>query len=146
MSAEQGDIDTPQSEEKIRLLYVEYGESLLAADADRYGAMWTDDAIRMPPDETDIAGRVAILNGVREALEEIKYLSFNVEVLEIVVSGQQAFGRGTFTSSVAKHSDHSKVIHRGGKFLSVFLRGTDGLWRFHRDSFHRDSFHIDEGV
>ena len=138
MSTEHSDIDTPEFEEEIRLLYEEYGESLLAADADRYGAMWTEDGIRMPPDKPDIAGRVAIRNGVREALSEVKYLSYNIEVLEIVVSGQQAFGRGTFTSSVVKHSDHSEVIHRRGKFLSVFLRSADGLWRFYRDSFHVD--------
>ena len=138
MSTEAGDIDIHQSEEEIRLLYIEYGESLLASDADRYGAMWTEDGIRMPPNQPDITGRIAILNGVRKALAEVKYLSFNVEVLEIMVSSQQAFGRGTFSNSVAKQSDHSEVVHRRGRFLSVFLRGADGLWRFHRDSFHID--------
>jgi ketosteroid isomerase-like protein len=139
MNTEHGDIDTPQFEEGIRLLYEEYGESLIAADADRYGAMWTEDGIRMPPDKPNITGRVAIQNGVRKALAEVKYLSFKVEVLEIVVSGQQAFGRGTFANSVVKHFDHSEVIHRKGKFLSVFLRSADDSWRFHRDSFHIDA-------
>jgi ketosteroid isomerase-like protein len=141
MSTEHSDINTSDIEEEIRLLYKEYGESLLAADADRYGAMWNEDGIRMPPDKPNISGSVAIRNGVREALAEVKYLSYNIEVLEIVVSGQQAFGRGTFSSSVVKYSDSSEVIHRTGKFLSVFLRNSDGLWRF-----HRDSFHVDEGA
>ena len=133
MSADRDDANTRQAEEAIRLLYKEYGDCLLAGDADRYAAMWTEDGIRIPTDQPNVVGRDAILDGSRAILAKVKYLSFNIEVQEIMVSGQQAFGCGTFTNSVAGHSDQSEVIKRRGKFLSIFLRGADGLWKFHRD-------------
>ncbi len=102
-------------------------------DWDAWIDVFTEDAVRMPPNITIIEGREAI-RARAEASQP--FTSFTVTPLEIDGLGDLAFARGTFTSTRAP--EDADPITESGKFIQILRKQPDGSWRIFRDIWNSD--------
>lgn len=107
----------------IRDIWSQYTSARVAGDAETWLGLWDKEGIRMAPgapaaDYATFAPRMA--EGFANSPN-----SMVIDPEEIVVAGDWAYSRGTFTVNDAVE----------GKFLTIFRRQDDGSWGIYRDSF-----------
>ncbi|MCK5208631.1 MAG: DUF4440 domain-containing protein [Cyclobacteriaceae bacterium] len=116
----------------INELYAQYCIQANAGDLDNFLSLWEDDAIRMDPDKPSIIGKENIRNFFVPSFE-----LFNVKVavygdIEIQISGDMAFSRGTYKLSLTP-KEGGPTTHIDGKWLDINKRQTDGSWKIYID-------------
>jgi ketosteroid isomerase-like protein len=108
----------------------EWDAALNAKDIDGIVALYTDDARMMAPNMpagTGSDGVRAAFTGMIEAGLSVKLTS-----VDAVVSGDVGYNVGTYVLSAG---DEQADI---GKFLEVWERGADGVWRISNDIYNSD--------
>lgn len=101
----------------------------LAGNVDSLMALRTDDFIAMLPDMPAIEGKEAVrevLSGMFGQMEEFEH---NTISEEIVVLGDWAFHRGTYSDRVTLKSGGETMAYKG-KFLWILQRQDDGSWKY----------------
>ena len=116
-------------------IYGEYEVSVLAGDADRWVAQWTEDGVAMWPDLPAIGGTSAMLEALRGDFEVLSYTEFEISTEEVEVAGDWAYARGTFVATF-EMKEGGEPIPYDGKFLTIFKRQSDGSWKIHRDVYN----------
>ncbi len=133
-----------QSEEKdisqVRKILEEGGvkfvEAINKGDAAAAAALYTDDAILMPPNSEMIKGKSAIQEFWNTSIQMgIKNVS--TTVVDIQVSGDLAYRIGKYTLTV-QPQDHPAVTD-SGKFLDIWKRQADGSWKIQVDTWNNDT-------
>lgn len=119
--------DTAEDEAAILEIWSTYSAARVAGDAESWLGLWDEDGIRMPPGvpAVDFA---TFAPGTPERFANPP-ASMEIKPEEIVVTGDWAYSRGTFTVNDAVE----------GKFLTIFRRQDDGTWRIYRDAFNMNS-------
>jgi len=102
-------------------------------DWDALIEVFTEDAVRMPPNTTILEGREAI-RASTEASQP--FTSLTLTTLEIDGLGDLAFARGTFTYTPAP--EDADPIKDSGKFIQILRKQPDGSWRIFRDIWNSD--------
>ncbi len=105
----------------------------LRGDAAGAAAIFTDDAILLPPNSFPIVGRAAI-QAAYTGLRSIRDVQVIPEELEVL--GDVAIARGHYVTTHGAPGQPA-VVDRA-KFIDVWKRGADGVWRKHRDMFSSD--------
>jgi ketosteroid isomerase-like protein len=96
-------------------------------------ALYTEDAIELPPNHAAIQGKAAI----QAWLQAFPPLSdFHAESLEIVGQEDLAFDRGTYSMTVTPAG--APPIKDHGKYLTLWRKQTNGSWKVVRDVFNSD--------
>lgn len=97
-------------------------------DAAAMAALYTEDAMILGAGQPPITGRAAIEKGFEQALPVLREPRFTTE--EVETSGPLAYERGHYERTlVAPGAD---PIHDRGKYMIVWKRSGDGVWRLHR--------------
>lgn len=122
--------------EQIEAIEARIMAGFAAGDADAIATQYTEDALLLPQDSPPIAGREAIAESYRAALEEFA-MRLRTRVEEVEVAGGWAWLRGRFEHTSTRKADGTVTEYRG-KYLAVARRDPDGVWRFHRDAFSLD--------
>lgn len=122
-------------EAAVEAIFQEYGDSLEAGDAERWGALWTEDGVQMPPGAPANEGKETILTGLRGALQIFSFSDMQINVEEVQNAGDWAYARGVYTVTYLPN-DGSDAIFIDGKFMSIFQKQDDGTWKLHRDIFN----------
>jgi len=120
----------------IEALMAKYVSGYESKDVENFVNVFTEDAMRMPPNGSTIVGR----EGIRAYYDEwFKKESLDVSVTpsEIHVWGDSAVAWGTYEATVTSTTDGTSKEDRG-KWVNVFKRGADGSWRFHRNIWNSD--------
>lgn len=113
----------------------------LASDVDAIVSQWTENFVLLPPIGPIVRGRaanLAMLNEHRQQLEKFEPVAYDVDIEEIVVSGEYAFAWGQFRT-VARPRGGGADIASSGKLLRVYQRQRDGRWLMHRTMSTMDS-------
>ena len=120
--------------EALATLERQIAAAFAAGDADQVAALYTEDAVLMPPMRASIVGRQAIAAHYRPLLERFQ-VEIEQRIEETVVAGDWAFQRGTL---VQKVSAGGRPAGPGAtaKYLLVARREADGVWRVARDVFN----------
>ena len=110
---------------------VEEGNRKLGAAAGRQdysgmAALYTDDAKVLPPDAPVVTGRNAIEEFWRSAATALGLTAIALKTLDLEIRGDTAYEVGE--ADLTLNSGQAQV-----KYLVVWLRGSDGQWRLHRD-------------
>lgn len=119
-----------QADRAIEAQYARFSEGYRRADPDAVAQLYTEDAFYLLPDQEMLRGRAA----VRE--EFARFLSpfvargdsgpeIRFEVVEREVRGDLAYDVGYYGMGASA---------RTGKFLVVWKREPDGVWRIHADA------------
>lgn len=122
----------------IDAAFQEYGDSLVAKDADRWGTLWTEDGLQMPPGEPLIDGRAALVSSVNAMFDFMTVTDMEVNTQEIQVAGDWAYARGNYTLTY-EMNDGSDAGVIDGKYLTIFQKQTDGSWKMYRDIYNSNT-------
>jgi len=106
-------------------------------DVNGFAAMFTEDAVMMPPNHPAVIGKESIQSWFQDFVDK-----FTVELKasseEINVSGDWAIVRLSFTSMASPLAGGEAVPDKG-KGIHIYKRQPDGSWKIHRDIWNSDN-------
>lgn len=117
--------------------YQRFAAAYATLDADRVAAIYTEDALMLPPGGDILKGRAAIREQYADGFDEdrkrrhTRRITF--ELVDRIVSGDVRNDYGYYTIIGRSPSGHESE-HRG-KFAKVWQRGRDGVWRIRSHSY-----------
>ena len=115
-------------EQAIRELETEAREAVAERDLERYVGFYAEDAALFWPGVPMVTGKAAIREFMKALLVAPQFsLRFDTARVEVSRDGQLAFSYGTNTVSFTGPS--GSVLHDKGKYVSVYRREPDGLWK-----------------
>jgi uncharacterized protein (TIGR02246 family) len=103
-------------------------------DSTAVAALYTEDAMLLPPNAPMVKGRAAI----RHFLGQFpKITSFKAPLVEIAGSGNLAYTRGTYEVTLMPPGAKTPVKD-SGKFIEIRQKEPDGSWLIQRDFWNSD--------
>lgn len=123
-------------QEQIRQIDERIMAAFAAGDADGVAAQYTEDAHLIPPDMPTIEGRAAIAEHYRAVLGDYT-VQLQAQADEVEIAGDWAWLRGRFEHRTESRTG-GESLSGTGRYLAVARRGSDGVWRFHRDAIVND--------
>jgi uncharacterized protein (TIGR02246 family) len=117
--------------------YQRFSAAYASLDAQRVGQVYTADAFSLPPGGDIIRGRAAIMELYEDAFREARARGhtrrITFEFVDRTAAGDMRNDIGYYTIVTTDRDGHSRS-HRG-KFLKVWRRDADGVWRIRSDSY-----------
>jgi len=129
-------VDTEADVAAIKSSTEEYDATLKAGDLDSWMSLYTDDAVRMPPNMPALVGKDAIRNFYQPILEQY-VIDINETCEEVIVCGDWAFIRGTYTYTMTPKVGGDPSLD-SGKWIALHKRQSDGSWNIYRNIFNSD--------
>ena len=112
----------------IRQVADNYVKAVTIGDAKAIAALYTDDAVEMPPNQPMIKGRAAIEDYYTKLFSSgVRMSNFTLDHLETSASGDRGYDVGTYQQSMAQPSA-AKPTSDSGKYV-VILKRTGGAWK-----------------
>jgi len=96
-------------------------------------ALYTEDAIRLPPNQAAVQGKAAI-QAWMAAIPP--FSNFQAQSLEIQGQGDWAFDRGTYSMTVTRAGE--APIDDRGKYLIIWRKQADASWKILRSMYSSD--------
>ncbi len=124
----------PEVDRLARAFEAAYARGDMAAAA----AFYTEDALIMPPDREAARGRPAIEQNFRALREQRGITALAIHSQEIVTAGEFAFDVGAVTE-LRSDSREGEASETALKYLAVWRRQADGMWRIAVDIFNRNA-------
>jgi uncharacterized protein (TIGR02246 family) len=103
-----------------------------AKEIAKVAAMYTDDAVVMPPNHEAVRGRA----NIEAFFKEMEGANFTLTPFESATSGSTAYEAGTYQMSMTPKTGQPTTDK--GKYVVVLKRGSDGQWRLAFDIFNSD--------
>jgi uncharacterized protein (TIGR02246 family) len=103
-----------------------YVKASLAGDVKAMVALYTDDAIEMPPNQPAVKGRAAIEQYYVKEIAAAKLTAFTLTHVETVASGDVGYDVGTYTQTVT--TKDGKAHASTGKY-TVIMKRSGGDWK-----------------
>jgi ketosteroid isomerase-like protein len=114
--------------EGIKKIGDAYVKASLARDAKAIAALYTDDAIEMPPNQPMVKGRAANLQYYEQAFGGgMNVNSFALTHIDIHAAGDRGYDVGTYTQSVTPKGATNPVTD-SGKY-TVILKRVGSAWQ-----------------
>src|ERR1041384_187814 len=110
-----------------------FTQGVMARNWAGLAAMYTPDAMFMPPNQAAVKGREAIQTWM-SAFPPVT--AFKLEPQETEGIGDVAYVRGTYTMTIAMPGAPAMEDH--GKYLQVSRKQADGSWLMSNDIFNSD--------
>jgi uncharacterized protein (TIGR02246 family) len=104
----------------------DFAAALNAADATAAAALYTEDAVLIPPGQPVVRGRQAIEEYWRGALEQGGVRDVSVETMDASSSGSLGYETGHFVLTFTG-PDGEPVVERG-RYVELLRREPDGRW------------------
>lgn len=111
----------------VRAVADTYVKAVLAGDAKAVAALYTEDAVEMPPHQSMVKGRSAIQQYYEKQFAMGRPAAFTITHLETQSTGTHAHDVGTYRQTM-KGADASQSVEDTGKFI-VLLRRSGSDWR-----------------
>ncbi len=126
---------TGADEAAIRAQSVAWIKAYNAGDAKAIAALYSDDAMLMPPDAPSAVGKAAILAFITKDIAESKKAGMTFAIdgkTDVGVSGDTGWESGTMKAMI------KGAVVGTGKFLSVSHK-KDGKWLYLRDTYNMNA-------
>lgn len=122
--------EMPSAEEGIAAASAAWAAAWDAGDGSAIAALYTEDAMVLPPGGEAVEGRAAIAAYWQGFIDSVAGSDVTLETLEVHSGDGGAIEVGSFmvTGADGEHVDHGKYI--------VNWKLVDGTWMLHRDIFN----------
>ena len=118
----------------IETTQLQFAAAFLRRDFDALAALYTDDAVVMPPNEPAVHGRTAV-KAWMAAFPVVT--DFTLSTSRIEGRADLAYVRGTYTMTLRPEGGQTPVMVRG-KYLEIRRRQSNGEWLLEADMFSSD--------
>ena len=105
-----------------------YAKAALAGDAKAIAAMYTEDAMELPPNHPPVKGRAAIQAYYEAEFAGAKVSTFTLTHWESAVHGEAAFDVGGYTQTVTPAQAGAAGMNDTGKY-TVILKKVGSAWK-----------------
>jgi uncharacterized protein (TIGR02246 family) len=119
-------VEVSASKVELGQMNRDFAAALNAKDAQAAAALYTEDAVLIPPGEPLVQGREAIEEYWRGAIESGGVRDVSVETMDALSSGSLGYETGSFILT-ANGPDGEAVIDRG-RYIELLRREPDGRW------------------
>jgi len=119
--------DTSTDEAAIRKSLDEIARAFNAGDYDAMFAQYMDDVLVSAPGQPEIVGKAAWKAGLANLPQNVN-LSMRFDTVELTVSGDMGYERGTFTMDMADKASGAKVGSVTNRHVHIYRRQPDGRW------------------
>jgi uncharacterized protein (TIGR02246 family) len=120
----------PADETAVRGALDAYFDAAMSGDVSRWAALYTNDAVIMPPNSAAVEGRGAIETWLKAL--PVVITEADGEALEVDGTGDLAYVRGVYAIGMAVPSV-AQPVRQEGKLLQIYARQEDGTWLLARD-------------
>jgi uncharacterized protein (TIGR02246 family) len=110
----------------IKAIADQYVKATLAGDAKAIAALYTEDAVEMPPNQPPVKGRTALLQFYEKQLAGVKFSIFALEHLETRAVGDTGYDVGTYRQTITPPK--GPAFDDTGKYV-VLLKRVGGSWK-----------------
>ncbi len=126
--------DTRDADEKaIRDSEAAWAKAFATKEPEKAAAFYADDADSMLPDTPLMAGRKAIIEGMKPELGDPNFsLFFAPTKVEIAKSGDIAYSKGWFKYTTTDPKT-KKRVGQAGNYVEVYKKQADGTWKVEED-------------
>jgi len=128
------EVDVEADIAAIEEIWDNYALGMITGDLDLWMSLYTDDTIKMLPDEPAVFGKENLRTSMKPLFD-----NFTIEMAiyneEVQVAGDWAFSRGTFTATLTP-KEGGEPLYMDGKYLDILERQADGSWKIARDCFN----------
>jgi uncharacterized protein (TIGR02246 family) len=114
-----------------------YMAAVLKGDADAVAALYTDDAIEMPPNAAAVKGKAAIEQYYKKQFAGAKISSFTLSHLDSRTSGDMGYDVGTYAQTMTPTGGTSS-FQDAGKYI-VLVAKSGGKWRVRYVCYNSDN-------
>jgi uncharacterized protein (TIGR02246 family) len=123
-------MDMAQVRQAIEAANAKFGEAVRAGDAAMLASYYTEDATLMPPNSEMIEGRSGV--------EAYWAGGFQMGIKDVVLTTVDVMGMGDLiceigTAKVSIQPEGMDALEDMAKYLVVWKKGDDGMWRLHID-------------
>lgn len=115
----------------------QYTEALASGDSAALAAMFTDDAIMMPPNRKALVGKQPIQAIWTTNFSQATYKT-TIEATETEAAGAWFYSRGTYALTATPKAG-GEPIEDIGKWLTISKSMPDGAWKIHRHIWNSDN-------
>ena len=119
--------DAAADEAAIRKSLGEIASTFNAGDYDGMFARYRDDVLVSAPGQPEIVGKAAWRAGLAQLPQNVS-MQMRFDTVEVSVSGDLAYERGTFTMDMADKASGAKVGSVTNRHVHIFKREPDGRW------------------
>jgi Ketosteroid isomerase homolog len=125
---------TPADSSAIAALLDRMQVAARAGNWDAWGAEYTAEPVRLPPNAPPLIGKAAA-----DAFNHStpKFSSFDVKLTSVAGNGDLAVTTGTYVTRAAAGKDASgkatPAVNEEGKFMQSLRKQSDGSWKVERD-------------
>jgi uncharacterized protein (TIGR02246 family) len=128
--AERSVMDLAQVRQEIEAANLRFGEAARSGDAAALAMLYTEDARILPPNSDMIQGR--------EGVEAFWDGGFQMGITDIVLTTVDVMGMGDMVCEIGKavvsiQPEGMDVMEDMAKYLVVWKKGEDGMWRLYVD-------------
>ena len=120
----------------IRAVADQYVKATLAGDAKAIAALYTDDAVEMPPNAPLIKGKAAVEQYYVQQFAAGKISKFSLTHLETRATGDSGYDIGTFTQTIGPAK--GAPMNDSGKYV-VILKRVGGAWKVSNAIYNSDN-------
>jgi len=126
--------DTHAADEKaIRDSEAAWVRAFATKEPEKAAAFYADDADSMLPDTPLMAGKEAIIAGMKPELGDPNFsLVFAPTKVEIAKSGDIAYSKGWFKYTTTDQKT-GKRVGQAGNYVEVYKKQADGSWKVEED-------------
>ncbi len=125
--AEEPAVDVEADKEAIKKITDDFNAAINAGNIDKLVSLYTDDAVRIPPNKPALVGKEAIRSLFQEQLDQFTVQNEGV-IVDLKVSGDLAFVRGSWTS-INTPKTGGEPLKFNGNFVSIIQKQPDGSWK-----------------
>jgi uncharacterized protein (TIGR02246 family) len=120
----------------IKSLGQEFGAAYKSGDASSAAALYTDDAILMPPNGPEVVSKEAIQSWYQTVFDQFT-TEMALSVHEVKVAGDWAFDRGSYTFTRTPKAG-GEPMQDNGKYVVIDKKQPDRSWKIYLDIWNSD--------
>jgi uncharacterized protein (TIGR02246 family) len=125
--AEEPSVDVAGDIEANKNLNDAWDEAYNVGDIDRLLSLYTDDAVRIPPNEPALIGKEEIRSNFQQIIDQFTEENDST-VVDVKIGGDLAFVRGNWTD-IQTPKAGGEALNLNGNFVVINQKQLDGSWK-----------------